>query len=358
MTDDRQRFASRLLGFVGLWLLLSGLLMALSFVDLVLVANGVLLIAGAAAAAVWGLRRIEFERKLASALVIATPAVVRLVVRIRDPLLRHATRLGARGWKVSVMAAHAARGLGVRIRHLGVRRHLRRVGARAGDVTIRAAVTTVRPGRDTWRRLRGIGLRRHVERLGRGTRTRALDAPGRANALLARGIRSYAIAAYRLQLWTARALNAGARLATTGPRPDARLPDESLQAHRLNALGAQLRRQGEPEQAVERHRVALEIVRDLGDEQAEALTLNNLALALAQGGAEAEAVEHLEYARDVLHELGDAEHEAQVIANLGIVYRRQGHREEAETLFHEALDKLPPESTAYRQVEAELSRAS
>ena len=90
----------------------------------------------------------------------------------------------------------------------------------------------------------------------------------------------------------------------------------------------------------------------------EAHRLNNLAIALAQAGAEAEAVEHLEQARVVLRELGDEEHEAQVIANLGMVHRRQGHSEEAVHLLHEALDKLPPESSAYRRVEEELRTAS
>jgi tetratricopeptide (TPR) repeat protein len=99
-------------------------------------------------------------------------------------------------------------------------------------------------------------------------------------------------------------------------------------------------------------------VRDLGDEQAEALTLNNLALALAQGGAEAEAVQHLEQALTVLRELGDEKHEARVMANLGMVHRRQGHSEEAVNLLHEALVRLPPESPDYRQIEAELRRAS
>jgi hypothetical protein len=41
-----------------------------------------------------------------------------------------------------------------------------------------------------------------------------------------------------------------------------------------------------------------------------------------------------------------------------MVHSRQGHSEEAVTLLHEALDKLPPESTAYLQVKQELSRAS
>jgi hypothetical protein len=47
-----------------------------------------------------------------------------------------------------------------------------------------------------------------------------------------------------------------------------------------------------------------------------------------------------------------------VIANLAVVRRRQGRDEDAESLLHAALDKLPPESSAYRQVEEQLRRAS
>jgi tetratricopeptide (TPR) repeat protein len=134
--------------------------------------------------------------------------------------------------------------------------------------------------------------------------------------------------------------------------------DRQSQALRLNELGAQLRREGKYEEAAEQHRAALAIVRELGDRQAEALTLNNLALALVHSGGVAIAVQHFEQALDVLRELGDAEHEGRVIANLAVVRLRQGRDEDAESLLHAALDKLPPESSAYRQVEEQLRRAS
>lgn len=135
--------------------------------------------------------------------------------------------------------------------------------------------------------------------------------------------------------------------------------DPRRQARWLNRLGLQLRRQREYEQAAARHRAALAIVRELGDEQAEAMTLNNLALALVHtdGGVPA-AVKDFEQALDLLRGLGDEEHEGQVIANLASVRRRQGRDEDAETLLNAALDKLPPESEAYRQVEEQLRRAS
>jgi tetratricopeptide (TPR) repeat protein len=278
VTEDRARFGPRVLAFAGLWFLLSGLLLALSFVAVVLVAFAVLLLAASAAGGVWLIRRFAVGEALSSVLVWAGNAVERL-----------------------------------------------------------------------WRRAHHLGGKRHVRRLGRRALKIAAAAPGRAIVLLSSGLRHYAIAVYRLRILTSQLLGETGRLGPAGPRH---------RALRLNELGARLRRQGEHEQAAEQHRVALEIVRDLGDEQAEALTLNNLALALAQSGAEAEAVQHLEQALVVLRELGDEQHEVRVIANLGIVHRRQGHIEEAVNLLHEALDRLPPASPAYRQIEEELQRAS
>jgi len=69
-------------------------------------------------------------------------------------------------------------------------------------------------------------------------------------------------------------------------------------------------------------------------------------------------VQHFEQSLAILQELGDEELEGQVIANLGFLRRRQGRDEDAESLLHAALDKLPPESSAYRQVEEQLRRAS
>jgi tetratricopeptide (TPR) repeat protein len=135
--------------------------------------------------------------------------------------------------------------------------------------------------------------------------------------------------------------------------------DRHREARQLNQLGAQLRRDGDYEEAAEQHRAALAILRELGERRAEALTLNNLALALVhtEGGV-APAIAHFEEALGLLRELGDEEHEGQVIANLASVRRRQGRDEDAESLLNAALDKLPPESSAYREVEQQLRRAS
>jgi tetratricopeptide (TPR) repeat protein len=281
--EENERLARRLLAFAGLWFLLSGLLLVLSFVVVALVAFVAMFSVLIAIGGVLAARRLQIEERLWTPLASATDAGLRVRRRLRN---------------------------------LGVRRRVQRLGE--------------------------LGVQRRVQGLGMQARKTAARTPRRANAFLARALQTYAIAVYRLRIHTAQLLYAGRR----------------SQAFRLNELGTQLRRRGAPQQAAEQHRVALEIARDLGDDQAKALTLNSLGLALAQDGAEAEAVAHFEQARVVLQELGDEKHEAQVIANLGIVYRRQGNSEEAVSLLHEALDKLPPGSWAYRQVEAELHRAS
>lgn len=227
-----------------------------------------------------------------------------------------------------------------------------------GEAFQTALAWVVRQGRSLGARLRALGFRRHLRRAEVRAGNVRSAAPVRARALLARSGQVYAIGVYRLLAVTAKTVQAGRRLVPALSALTPHPPGRHRKAIRLNERGAQLRRRGDPQQAAEQHRVALDIVRDLGDQHAEALTLNNLGLALAQGGAETAAVQHLEQAVTVLRELGDEEHEGQVIANLGFVHRRQGHSEEALTLLHEALDKLPPDSSAYRQVEEQLQRAS
>ena len=303
MTEDRKRLRRRLLAFAGVWLLVSGLLTALSLVIVALAASAVLLLLALGVAVTRAVRRVRIRPGLDTASMQTERA------------------LGAAG------------------------RGLRRLELRPR-------------GQALGRRLREVDIRTRGQRVGGLARETASAAPQRAEALLSRGLRGYAIAVYRLQNQTARVLHTNGGTATSLSRLRPPSSGRKREALELNELGARLRREGAPDEAAEQHRVALEIVRDLGDEQAEALTLNNLALALAQGGAEEEAVEHLEQALVVLREIGDEEHEGLVIANLGSVHRRQGHSAEALHLLSEALDKLPPESSAYRQVAEELRRAS
>lgn len=282
MTADREQRRRRLLAFIGLWLFLSGLLLALSFVTFVVVASAILLLA----VLLWG----------GAALLGRVP--------MRSAWRTTSDSTGRAARSLGDSTGRAARSLGGGVRALELPQRTRRAGTRAGEL---AAAT-----------------------------------PGRTRVMLDRSSQGYAAAFYRVSALTAKALR----------------QDPSRQALRFNERGAQLRREGKPDRAAEHHRVALRILRGLGDRHGEALTLNNLALALAQGGADTAAVQHFEQALTVLQELGDEEHEAQVIANLGVVRSRQGHSEEAVSLLHAALDKLPPESPAYRQVEAQLQRAS
>jgi tetratricopeptide (TPR) repeat protein len=272
VTGERDYRRRRVVVFAGMWLLISGLLTALSLVVVVLVASFLMLVASLAVVAYQRFPRPDLGRALRTS--------------------AHATKVSARATASTARAARA------RVPRPHVREHARELGARAKSTTAAAPVAATRAARGS------------------------LDAMYRLGVLQVQSV------------------------------------DPSQLALELNERGAQLRRDGAPEQAAEQHRAALALVRDIGDQHAEALTLNNLGLALAHSGSDEAAVEHLEQAVDVLRELGDEEYEARVIANLGLVYRRQGYDDEAATLFTAALEKLPPESPAYRQVEQELSRAS
>jgi hypothetical protein len=138
----------------------------------------------------------------------------------------------------------------------------------------------------------------------------------------------------------------------------AALFDPKREAIRLNATGAQQRRSGRYNEAVEYHRQALEILRTLGDRRGVALTQSNLALALSHAGDDVWAVGLFEEAAATLGELGDEEHEARIMANLGITHRRHGRREEGDNVLELALSKLSPASSAYQAIESELRRAS
>jgi tetratricopeptide (TPR) repeat protein len=207
-----------------------------------------------------------------------------------------------------------------------------------GSATVAALSLLRRDGAREW----VLGIGHSIERASRSLEGRARDLD-----LRKRVQRSASVASRR------------ARGFAESPERKPPEVDPRRQARRLNTLGAQFRREGAYEQAAEQHRAALAIVRELGDKQAEAMTLNNLALALVHtdGGVPA-AIEDFEQALDLLRGLRDDVHEGQVIANIASVRRRQGRDEDADNLLNAALDKLPPESEAYRQVEEQLRRAS
>ena len=134
--------------------------------------------------------------------------------------------------------------------------------------------------------------------------------------------------------------------------------DRGKEAGRLNARGVELRRQGDAEGAVAAHRAALEIAHEAGDPSTEAMTLNNLGLALAHTGDEHAAIEHFDASAAILREIDDAHHEGQVLANLGFLHGRSGRQEQALYCLEAALDRLKPDSRAFRHVQEQLRRAS
>jgi tetratricopeptide (TPR) repeat protein len=134
--------------------------------------------------------------------------------------------------------------------------------------------------------------------------------------------------------------------------------DRGKEAGRLNARGVELRRQGDAEGAVAAHRAALEIAQAAGDSSTEAMTLNNLGLALAHTGDERAAIDHFDASVALLREIDDAHHEGQVLANLGFLHGRSGRHEQALYCLQTALDRLEPDSRAFRHVQEQLRRAS
>jgi tetratricopeptide (TPR) repeat protein len=147
-------------------------------------------------------------------------------------------------------------------------------------------------------------------------------------------------------------------LARARPRVRRSVAGRRRQAARLNARGASERRSGNIRAAIEHHRKALEIVRELGDERGEALTLNSLALAVARGGDDDAALAHFGRSLALLRELDDEQTEGQVVANVGLVHGRRGRRQQSAECLRAALEKLSPETPDYRRVEEQLRRAS
>jgi tetratricopeptide (TPR) repeat protein len=138
----------------------------------------------------------------------------------------------------------------------------------------------------------------------------------------------------------------------------ARRVDAHHEALRLNVAGAQQRRSGAHAEAIQLHTRALEILHDTEDLGAVALTQNNLALAMSHAGDDPAATSLFEQAAATARELGDREQEGKIMANLALAHRRQGRSRECEEVLRLALTKLRRDSTAYRRVEAELSRVA
>ena len=106
------------------------------------------------------------------------------------------------------------------------------------------------------------------------------------------------------------------------------------------------------------HGAASLIFRRVGNSRAEALAANAVGVALAEAGKQDAALEHFEHSRTLLRKLGDEEWEGKVLANISQAKHRAGKNEEAIGLLRSALEKLSPETDAYRRVERRLNQAS
>ena len=131
-----------------------------------------------------------------------------------------------------------------------------------------------------------------------------------------------------------------------------------LEGSRCNTLGVALRRAGRAQQAASLHQAARLIFAGAGDSRGEALTANALGAAFAEVGEHEAALEQFEQARMLLQALGDQEWEGRVLANIAFAKRRVGADEEADDFLRSALQKLSPQTEAYRRVESRLRPAS
>jgi tetratricopeptide (TPR) repeat protein len=258
-----------------------------------------------------GLAMVVFALSLLLVVLIAAVSAVRAVRRHRDEL----RRLG-RALVTSI--AHAFRRA-----HARARQVLSAGVARLSGVRIAAA----RRIAQFTSRLRSVGLKRE-----------AVDLSAAGVAYLSSLRRS-----------------AARRIAQFMPRP--RAVDLQREALRLNAAGTKRRRDGAPAEAIPLHTRALEILRDTHDPHATVLVQNNLALALSHAGDDRRATALFEQAAATARRLGDAEQEGRIMANLAVAHRRHGRVGECDQTLRLALTKLRRDSSAYRRVAAELTRA-
>jgi hypothetical protein len=258
MTADREQRRRRLLAFAGLWLFLAGLLMALSFVTVVLVGSAILLVAALVAGGFVLLRRVPAPR-----------------IPVRSALR---TTSGSTG--------RAARSVGAGVRGLELPQRTRRAGVRVGTL---AAAT---PGR----------TRVLVERGSQGYAA----AYYRVSALTARALRQDP----RRQ--ALRFNERGAQLRRDGN------PERAAEQHRvalgivrdagdrhaealtLNNLALALAQGGADAAAVQHFEQALDILQELGDVEHEAQVIANLGVVRSRQGRSEEAVSLLSAALDKL----------------------------------------------------------
>ncbi len=116
-----------------------------------------------------------------------------------------------------------------------------------------------------------------------------------------------------------------------------RLDDVALEARVLNNLGGVASSLGEPQQALDHFRQALERRQALGDRLAEAQTFNNLGALYRGLGELDEALRSFEAAADLFEQEGDIGWRARALSNLGATYLSLGDLERASSFLGSAL---------------------
>jgi tetratricopeptide (TPR) repeat protein len=106
----------------------------------------------------------------------------------------------------------------------------------------------------------------------------------------------------------------------------------------LGNLGLVYRQQGELDKALEHHRQALEIAKEIGHRRGEAAQLCNRGLVYRQQGELDKALEHHQQALEIDKETGNRLGEANALGNLGLVYRYLGDLEKALNHHQQALE--------------------
>jgi Tetratricopeptide repeat len=259
VTTDREQVLRRVLAFAGLWLLLAGLLSALSFFLVAFIATLVPLLVACAAGAVWLLRRYRVEERLAGGLARMTGGLG----RVKPPAPRMP-----------------------RAPQLGIRRQTSRAGRQAGRLaraTPGQTRTVVRRGGQLYAAA-VYGLAALTSRLvEKGNRRRALRLNEHGANLRRRGHPEQAIAQHRVALAIVREVG-----------------DQQAEAMTLNNLALALAQDGAEEAAVQHLEEALLVLRQLGDEEHEGQVMANLGLVHGRQGDAEKAVHLLNEALDKL----------------------------------------------------------
>jgi DNA-binding SARP family transcriptional activator/Tfp pilus assembly protein PilF len=105
----------------------------------------------------------------------------------------------------------------------------------------------------------------------------------------------------------------------------------------LGYLGSAYRDLGQVDRAIEFHEQALTITQDMGERRWEGIWLGSLAYSYHTLGQVERAVELYEQSVDIAHEVGDAWGEGQRLGNLGHAYRDLGQADRAIELHEQAL---------------------